>query len=146
MVTDTNFLDDYFSFGVGQYQANWDKIEAEWYMTVYNIDKIEDKNSSNGFITKLTSSSGFLKFPNVNGLSTINAITCSVSATKGGEIEIRKGSEQGELLGKITIPNKTNSFKEFTTTLPKLEDKMDLHLVFKGQNNSKVALDWFRFK
>lgn len=146
MVTDTNFLVDHFSVGVGQYVANWSRIEAEWYMVVESMSKIEGKNSSNNFHLETTKSNGYLKFPNVYGLSNSNVMTCSVSATNGGKIEIRTGSEKGELLGEIDIITKTKSFKTFSTKLSNLKDKMDIALVFKGVDTGAIAIDWFSFK
>jgi arabinoxylan arabinofuranohydrolase len=41
MEDDWNFLDAHGSTGVGQYDASWEQIEAEWYMIAAHADKVQ---------------------------------------------------------------------------------------------------------
>jgi len=62
MVDDTLFLDAHFANGVGQYNASWEKIEAEWYMAG---NKIEKSENITGFEVNKCYNEGYLFFSNI---------------------------------------------------------------------------------
>lgn len=145
MVTDTNFLDKHFAFGVGQYDADWDKIQAEWYM---KADKVEKKESLNGgFEIQNIKNDGSLYFPNVYNLESKKSMVFNVSALADAKIEVRANSKDGKLLGICNI-NKTEelgSYKTITCNLLDTDGVKNIYLNFKIQKEDALHLDWFSF-
>lgn len=146
IVTDTKFLDKHFKNGVGQYDASWDKIEAEWFYE--KSSEIEKKgNLEEGFKLTNIGDKSFVKFANVNFKEQLK-IEVSLQNIHGkGTLEIREGSLSGKLLGCISI--KTSEEKEqtqkFSTSIKKIQGKKDIYLKFKGNEKFKTKLDSFRF-
>ena len=101
IVTDTNFLDNHFKNGVGQYDASWEKIEAEWY---YEISEgIEKKGTrEHGFSLTSLKDKSWIKYANVHFLDHQQRLQLTFKNSKGkGKIEIREGSLSGTILGSI---------------------------------------------
>jgi hypothetical protein len=145
MVTDTDFLGKHFTFGVGQYDANWNKIEAEWYMSAENVVKKENENG--GFEIQNIKNGGTLYYPNVYNLEFQKSMSFYVSALNTTKIEIRGDSKEGRLLGVCEIfrtGNLTN-YKEVTCKLSNTEGVKDMYLIFKGDQDDALHLDWFSF-
>jgi hypothetical protein len=145
MVSDTNFLKEHFATGIGRYDANWEKIEAEWYMESNKLDKKESING--GFEIQHIQNNATLLFPNISNLSDKKSITFSISSLKKGCIEIREKNENGKLLGTCKIKKTDNltSYKKITTELKNLKDVTDIYFVFKGKKLKNMCLDWFQF-
>jgi hypothetical protein len=144
MITDTNFLDKHFSNGVGQYDAKWEKIEAEWYMASENMIKKEANNASNGFVLEPTELGGYLLFPNIYSLSTIKKFICNVSSPNGGILELRLGAIDGELVGKMNFLKNSEGFNNFSIPIRISSNKSNIYILFKGEKS--IALDWFKFE
>lgn len=149
MVSDANFIQSgkYFTTGVGNYSAKWDKIEAEWYFK--KSEKVVKKESPNGgFEIQNLSNGAQLHFPSIKDLPINATINFSVSSITGkGKIEIREGSPSGKLLGTCAIP-KTESYKNYKIISSKLQNNAgtnSLYFVFKGKNKEFARLDWFNF-
>lgn len=140
--------DDFISnanYGVGQYDARWKQIEAEWYFAA--SDNLVKKQNQFGFeIQKITNNS-YLHFPKVRNLSTTPTLYFNVSSenTNDAVIEVRDGAINGELLGNCVVPN-TRSFTSYKTIPCKLKNAPasgDLFFVFKGKGEELFRLDWF---
>ncbi|MCX6309944.1 MAG: carbohydrate-binding protein [Bacteroidia bacterium] len=136
-----------YSFGVGQYNAEWPKIQAEWYFASQGVEKSE--NTTGGFEIQQIHQGDWLKFPKVKNLKPYSSIHFSVASntTKGGIIEVRENDRNGKLLGKCTIKS-TKSWKKYATVGCKLQNdaaSKDICLVFKGDKNELMRLDWFAF-
>ncbi|WP_248722509.1 family 43 glycosylhydrolase [Seonamhaeicola sp. ML3] len=134
MVTDTNFLDKHFAMGVGQYDANWDKIEAEWYMRSTRTEKKDGLN--NGFVIKNIAEDGSISFPNLYNLKDKKSIKFNVLSLNGGKIEVKSG--EGKIIGLCEV-EKTETYTITSCDLSNLEDVKSFVLSFKGE----VFLDWF---
>jgi hypothetical protein len=134
MVTDTDFLDKHFANGVGQYDANWDRIEAEWYMSGTNIQKKEANKG--GFEIQKVENNSALYFPNVRNLMGKSAIVFNLSSNKTGEIVVSSDRLNGNILGKCTIPNTGGfeNYKEISCGLKNLSGAKNIYLQFKGQD------------
>lgn len=145
IVTDTDFLDKHFETGVGQYDASWDKIEAEWYMAASGISKKEV--SKGGFTIGDIDNNDYLVFPNIKSLSNKSAIEFRVLRNKTVTIEIRKKTPEGELLAscKVNAAKSATGFESIGCSLPKMDDKLDLCFVFKGKGKNLVQFDSFQF-
>jgi hypothetical protein len=144
MVTDTDFLDQHFSTGVGQYDAHWDLIQAEWYMSANKIEKKESPNV--GFEIQKTKNKSSLYYPNMRNLDKQLSISFYVSSEKGGTIEIYAGKDEQELLGVCVVPGNGffDTYQNLSCKLDKASSE-DLTLVFKGKGKDIMHLDWFKF-
>lgn len=146
MLVDENFTEKgkHYANGVGNYDANWDKIEAEWFFKKSgNILKKQKEN--NGFEIQNVSNEDYLVFPKIRNLKANAKIEFSLSSINGGTIEIREGSVKGKLIGKCIIP-KTGTYKTYQTTssiLTNSAQKADLYFVFKGKGKDITHLDNF---
>ncbi|WP_092579711.1 family 43 glycosylhydrolase [Hyunsoonleella jejuensis] len=146
MVTDVDFLDKHFAFGVGQYDANWNKIEAEWYMKAEGLDKRESFNG--GFEIQNNSNVGGLYFPNVYNLESKKTITFNASVKSNTTIEVRANNSNGPLLGSCKL-FKTSSFKTyqlFTCNLANTKGIKNVYLKFICDGEDSVHLDWLSLK
>jgi len=147
IVTDTDFLDKHFETGVGQYEASWSEIQAEWY---YEISPgiTKEVNADGGFNVSKIMNESWLRFSNIKFENTVNTYSARVNAIKGsGQIEIRQDSPAGLLLGFVDVP-KTKGQHGFSMVYGKLKEVKgvkDIYLVFKGNAKSKFELDWFSF-
>ncbi|WP_435414356.1 family 43 glycosylhydrolase [Polaribacter aestuariivivens] len=145
IVTDTQFLDEHFANGVGQYNASWDKIEAEWFYEISgNIKKKGTKEK--GFVLSNIKNRNWIKFANVTFDKDFSKIIVKAKL-KGnhGAIELRSSSPTGKILGKIKITSSIN-FKEFTTNIKIPKGKQDIYFVFKSKNGSSLEIDWLKFE
>jgi len=148
MVDDVNFLEKHYETGVGQYDANWDKIETEWYMGAENVMKFECPNG--GFEIQQIFNNGHLFFPNMANLSTKSSITFHVSSAneaKEGTIEVRENSKEGKLLGscEVLFTGKWTEYTDITCEINPSENTKDLYFVFKGKSGNLFHIDWFSF-
>lgn len=145
MITDTGFLAAHFETGVGQYDATWEKIEAEWYMAASKVDKKECPRG--GFEIQAIKNNGFLYYPNIKNLKNCKSVTFSVSSMNSGTLEIRSGNTKGKLLGTCKITT-TGSWKKYRTESCKLtnfDSSDNVCIVFKGKSNDICHLDYFQF-
>ena len=83
-------------YGVGQYDSDWNKIEAEWFMRGSNVKKVEHPNIV-GFCVACEEEA-VLAYPKVRNLSDKVGLCLNggFSGT-GGEIQLRRGGENGPL-------------------------------------------------
>ncbi len=130
--------------GVGEYDANTGRIEAEDYFTAENVLKRE--NPDGGFMVSAGNGKGFIGYHNVRGLKGKEQITILVSSPMPSlsEIEIREGSSAGPIVVKLAIKTElANAFAEFTTELPQLDDKANLYFQIDPMDGQAVSLDSF---
>ena len=137
-------------YGVGQYDSDWCRIEAEWFMRGVNANKVENKDSY-GFSVSCTEQA-ILTYPKVRNLADKRGLYFRVSCVgTGGEIELREGSETGRLLGstrfKDTGPQFLSRFNcRAVINFPEpLADVTDLCLILKPDSGSELRLDYFHF-
>jgi hypothetical protein len=150
MVDDINFMQKgkYYKYGVGNCDAAWDTIQAEWYFK--KSPRIEKRECPvGGFEIQNTQNGDYLNFPFVKNLLTNATIYFRVSSENlnGGIIEIHKDSEKGEFLGTCKVYS-TGSWKTYKTVSCKLKNKAEttnLYFVFKGKDGELMRLDWFYF-
>ncbi len=156
MVDDVNFLQKtavaeegkYYKTGVGNYDANWEKIEAEWFFKREGALK-KRECPEGGFEIQNIQDGDYLNFPNIKNLkseTTINFLISSINKT-AGKIEIHEGSENGNLLGTCDIEN-TGSFSRYKTlscALSNTSETANLFFVFKGGKGEIMRLDSFSF-
>lgn len=144
VVTDTKFLDQHFANGVGQYNASWDRIEAEWFYEIsQGVRKAGLKGK--GFYLTDIQDGDYVRFANVSFDSKCRGLDANVMLTKGkGLLEIRIGSPKGQLLGRIKLTENA-SFSSESCDLKPIQGCEDVYLVYKGDKESVLQIDWIKF-
>ncbi len=137
-------------YGVGQYDSDWNRIEAEWYMKGENVRKVENKCLF-GFCVSCTEQAT-LFYPKVRNLSDKVGFSLDYYAIGGkATIDVMAGGENGRLLGTIHTKNPTNSVEwhcrrnEFFRFDAPLDDVTDLGLVLKPEPGTELWIDHFHF-
>jgi beta-xylosidase len=145
MVDDTTLLSKYFENGVGQYNADWERIEAEWYMAG---DKIEKGENAAGFEVKACFDKGYLYFPNVRNIKRNATLVFNVNPHVGGTIEVRLGGLNGKLMGSVAIPfESSKNYFNYRCTLKNIAGTHQLYLVFKGASAKNLfSIDSMQFE
>jgi hypothetical protein len=148
IVTDTEFLDKHFATGVGQYDASWPEIQAEWY---YEVSSGITKQGSRkgGFVLTGIRDGSWVRYANMDFEKPFGSFEAAVSHGGGmGVIEIRSGDRDGRILGTISCPP-SQEMKQPETARCRLDGatgRKDLFLTFTGEENCTFELDWFRFQ
>lgn len=140
MVTDGLIVE----YGVGQYRAEWNRIEAEWYMGASGCQKQE--NPRLGFDVKFDASGQALYFPNIRNVPENAKLQCYASVSADCELEIRSGGPTGELLGSCQFRSGFMAWRGYTsfqTVLENAAGDLDLCFVFRGDSGAELLLDWF---
>lgn len=145
MVDDTLLLSKHFDNGVGQYDASWDTIQAEWYMAGSQIKKGEN---ATGFEVSTCYSDGYLYYPNIRNLKKNTTLLIYANPHLGGTIEVRSGKVNGKLLGSVQIPLEgSKDYFTFRCPLKNKEGTDNIYLVFKGITDKNLfSIDWIRFE
>ena len=128
-------------YGCGQYDAVWDKIEAEWYFTASSECKVE--LSDGGFGVRLKAGE-HLFFPNIANIEKNTAMQFYGRGRNEGTtglIEIRENSENGTLLGHCEIQGTEGEMKSFCCELTCGWGTKSIYLCAKDE----IELDWFSF-
>lgn len=129
--------------GVGQYNADQERIEAEDYFKASGVDKIEDPDQ--GFYIGNIEDNDFLVFPNISGLQEKKQIEFILKANNDAIIEIRRNSPSGALLSAIELKPSLNGFEKVRCALPALAAKESICMVFKGGGKDMLEIDAFKF-
>lgn len=148
IVTDTDFLDNHFEYGVARYNAAWQKIEAEWYYEISgNIQK--QGNRQDGFVLSNIKNDNWITFSNVTFDKKYTKFVAQMALPAGGKtcIEIRTDSPTGKRIGKIKLSTpEAFPLQEVSCKIKKVSGNKDLFLFIKGNENTTVELDWFKFE
>jgi arabinoxylan arabinofuranohydrolase len=132
--------------GVGQYDAQWNKIEAEWFMAAHNCVKRE--NPRLGFDMTDLQDGSYLYYPKIRNVPKNALIHFYASPKVETKIEIRSGGIDGPLLGTAEMAPgfmAWKGYKSFTAQLENAAGELDIYLVFRGAGKSLIDLDWFSF-
>ena len=147
MVDDTLLLSKHFQTGVGQYDANWDQIEAEWYMRGNGM--IKGESETGNFEIQACYSKGYLFFPNLHNLENKKHINFRLKPIIGGQIRLRDGGPSGTILATVRIPSAKQgkgAYSIYSSTLNLRPSSRDLYIEFLGKGaGSLFSIDWFGF-
>jgi len=141
-------------YGVGQYDSDWNFIEAEWFMYGKNVKKIEINrlyvyDMFNGFAVSCRSNS-ILKYPKIRNLKNKLGMVFEFATACEGIIEVREENENGNIIGVLQLPDKKGLF-DYNSPLgiiefnSQLKDEMDICIVAKPIPNTEIKIDYFRF-
>jgi beta-xylosidase len=145
MVTDTTFLAKHFATGVGQYNANWEKIEAEWYMEAENAEKRESTNG--GFELQKISNKTHVYFPNIKNVDKATEISFSVLPLSSGKIKVYADKNCKQLLASVAIAKSENhnTYQVIKSSLKNKTNATGVYLTFQGKGKDILHLDWIKF-
>ena len=131
--------------GVGQYDAQQAKIEAEDY---FRINGFEKKQINSGeFVLQMLGYKAWVAYPNVHRLKDISRVDLEliVEKAEGLVIELRVDSPTGDRLTVQKMESLEKGKQKVSLPLPDLKDKEDLFFVFKGAQKGGIAFDGFSF-
>ena len=133
--------------GVGQYDANQSRIEAENYFKANGLTQRECPEG--GFELLDIHDGSNVQYPNVMNLPAKATISFRLaSAHPGATIEIHQNGFDGPLLGKCPVPD-TGGWKNYqtvSTTLNNAAGTANVCLVFRGSPQELLRLNWFSFQ
>ena len=137
-------------YGVGQYDSDWNRIEAEWYMRGENVKKVENKNLF-GFCVSCEKEAK-LFYPKIRNLADKTGFSVDYYCLGGkAAVEVFAGGENGRKLGTIYAENPTDSLEwycrrsDFFRFEALTENVADLCLVLKPENGARLLIDHFHF-
>ena len=148
IVTDVDFLNQHFSNGVGQYQASWKKIEAEWFYEVSEGVK-KSGTKDEGFVLTEIKNHDYVKFSNVVFDKDYKNIVLKIKFLgEKGKLKIRTDSPTGKTIGKFSLNSKDQDkkFNELTIPIKAKKGTKDIYITFEGKENDSYHLDWIRFE
>ena len=137
------FDEEIRQYGVGQYHAAWEKIQAEWYTEIETpaIRKIESRQAGRheGFAIAHTEGTHDALYPHVYGLSGNTGMTVRLRGGEGALLEILS---DGETAGVYRLDRALPAFTEVSLRLRNPGGEHDITLRLTGE----LAVDWFRFR
>jgi len=133
--------------GVGHYDASQGRIEAEDYFNAVNANKRQCPEG--GFEIRDIRQGSCLVYPNVMNLPGDSLVSFRVACENpaGATIEVRANREQGPVLGRCQVPctGGWTSYQTVECQLRNKPEKIDIYLVFDGQGDELLRLDWLSF-
>lgn len=136
-------------YGVGQYDADWNRIEAEWFMRGKNVRKVENEGLF-GFSVACTEQAS-IRFPKIRHTGDKVGLALNYDCAGGnGAVEVREKDENGRLLGRFDLTptedfrwqNRRSKAIRFTEPL---KDETDLCLVLLPEQGAELRVDCFHF-
>ena len=144
-IADNPFIEQ-SPLGVGQYDAHWKKIKAEWYFAA--SDGIQKHENSTGFEMRNLTNGSWLAYPNFQNLSRNLRLSFRVASANpdGGSIEIHRDRVDGPVLDQCVVPNTGDwtNYQTITCNFRNHAGTSNLCLVFKGSGGELMRLDWFK--
>jgi len=131
--------------GVGNYNANQTKIEAEDY---FKSEGFVKKEMENGFVVQTATRKNYLQFPNIKGLEAYSKIKLNVLSPNGGEflIEIKQKDSKGKSFGKKKIQlQPTTKSEGVIINLEKLDNKESFCFIIEELKGKQLQVDSFSF-
>lgn len=137
-------------YGVGQYDSDWNSIQAEWYMRGENIRKAFINTIYGPAFTASCTEEAELVYPKVRNLSDKEGVYINGGYKgTGGTVELRKDSKDGELLGTVRFGREAvDGYRMEVTSIQlkePLTDVSDICFVLKPDAGSELHLDHFHF-
>ncbi|WP_338399096.1 family 43 glycosylhydrolase [Persicobacter psychrovividus] len=140
------YIDENGGYGVGAYDANRPRLEAENYFMADGVRKVN--GIENDFYLSPLKDGGYAIFPNMAHLehkSMLRMFVASNSRAGNNQIEIRADSPSGKLLNTVSVPFSWNKMTEIECSLPPLKGVNGLCFVFRGASYPAITFDAFSF-
>lgn len=123
-------------YGVGQYDANWPEIQAEWFMAMPK-GPFKSEISVNNFAVQNLQDGDYLNFPNINNVprNALIKLTYACGNNDGGQISVRVYNEKGPEYGQVEFEStgSWDNYQELIIPVNKNpEGKMSFSFVFNG--------------
>jgi len=125
--------------GVGEYNANNGKIQAEDYFNASGISKVE--NGDGGFSVSPVAKRAFICFPNIYGLEQKAKIEFKASVLKKIFLVVHDHSPEGDILATYKLRKKSSGI--YTFDFPVQKGLKNLCFVFEGEKRMGLKLDSF---
>ncbi len=125
--------------------TNFSRLEAEDYDAMSGIQTEASSEGTDNVGWINNTDSIMFKDINLTGAQSIDArVACDY---QGGDIEIRLGSETGQLLGTLTVVNTggNQTYETVSTNLSSVSGVHDVYFVFKGGNGYLYNVNWLQF-
>ena len=127
--------------GVGQYNAAWDKIQAEWYMEMDTpgLRKTELKRDGKheGFAIAQEEGTHTARYPHVYGMEENTRMTLRLQGEKEAEVLVLV---DGKEAGRLQLDRDTESLTEAALNLCNPAGEHEITLRLTG----RMMIDWFR--
>ena len=137
------FDEEIREYGVGQYCADWEKIQAEWYMAIDApaLKKIELKRDGRhlGFAIAQESGTHSALYPHVYGMRKDMELTLCLRGEAGAAVSVLA---DGREAGRLALDADQPDFAERTLPLQNEAGEHEITLILTG----KLAMDWFRLR
>jgi hypothetical protein len=134
--------------GVGQYDAEQPRIEAENYFKAEGVTQKECPEG--GFELRDIRAGSYVGYPNVMNLPAEAVISFRVAivSPQGATIEIHGNAVHGPLLGTCQVlgASRGTTYETVLTSLSNTAGKEDIYLVFRGGPGELLRLDWLSFQ
>jgi hypothetical protein len=128
-------------YGVGQYCADWEKIQAEWYMQIDApvLKKIELREADRhiGFAISQESGTHTVRYPHIYGMRDDMHITLCICGEAGSLVKVLV---DGHEAGRLALAQSHRGFVELTAPLQNEAGEHCITLELTG----RLTLDWFR--
>jgi len=154
MVYDEELLAKHYKTGVGQYDAAWDKIEAEWFMGMADgAKKTETALDSVNFVISNLQNGNYLRYPQIHNCpaAPVVELNYACATAKGGSVSVRQGTETGAEIGRANfVP--TGAWTNYQTVSIPLKagtagETRSLAFVFEGTaGQDLIHVDAFKIK
>ena len=137
--------------GVGQYDANWPFIEAEWFMAMPD-GPVKKMQPGGGFEIQNLKSGDYLNFPNIHNCDSNVVVELTYSAANtSGEIIVKVEDESGPGYGRVEF-QPTGSWDTYKTLSIPVDKNppgtISMSFVFESEKSKKelIRVDKFRIK
>ncbi len=133
------FDEEIRQYGVGQYDAAWDKIQAEWYMEGPSVRKVELRQDGKhkGFAIAQEKGTHIVRYPHVYNMMDHMRMTFCLQGEKGASIEVLVDGEES---GILRLDQDQPTLTEIGIPLTNSAGEHDMMLRMTGS----VLIDWFR--
>jgi arabinoxylan arabinofuranohydrolase len=124
------------------------RIEAETMAWSQGIET--EKNETVGIYVTDIDNADYIKIRQVDfgNQGASQFLACVACGSNGGQIDIRLGSPDGQLLGRIRVKNTGDwqTWEILSCKVRSVTGVQDLYLVFSGGNGELFNIDWWQFK
>ena len=133
------FDEEIREYGVGQYDAAWDKIQAEWYMEAPSGCKVELKRDGKhlGFAIAQEKGTHTVRYPHVYNMKEHMRMTFCLQGEKGASIEVLVDGKES---GILRLDQDRPTLTEIGIPLANSAGEHDMTLRMTGS----LLIDWFR--